>query len=494
MSTKRLVIFCLICLLISCKTNEDPAEKTAAPAGSHFAATHHGNLWSDLRRDFKLPEQTNLPAVQKQIHWFIKNEHYFNKLAARAAPYLYYVHQEVKKHGLPGEIALLPMIESGYNPFAYSRAGAAGLWQIMPGTGTGFGLKQNWWYDGRRDIHASTKAALDYLGYLHHFFDEHWLLAIAAYDSGEGTVERALVKNAKLGKSTVFWQLQLPHETRDYVPRLLALAAIIRHPERYPIHLPKIENEPYFAKVALDSQINLNQAAKLAELPLTELYQLNPGYNHWATAPNGPFTLVLPIDKIDTFKANLAELPREKRVSWQRHTVKRGDTLSHIAKHYDSTVKSIKVINKLSDNQIHVGKTLLIPKTREPLHLDKTLLKRHAAIINHKQVGPQKMIHTVKPGDSLIKISRHYHIKPAAIRFWNHLNSNTKLKTNQQLILWVSLSRFRQLDKTKRYYQIHPGDTLSHIAKRFKIKLKHLVHKNPNIDPNRLHPGQKILI
>ena len=351
----RLILLIVFCVLTCSSFNSDDL------LGSDPASSL--TLWQDLRTDFHLPDNNEQPEVQQEIDWLIQHPKILREMLDHAVPYLYYVHQQVKKRGMPAEIALMPMIESTYDPFAYqTHSGAAGLWQLMPGTGSGMGLKQDWWYDGRRDIYASTKAALDYLTYLNNFFSGNWLLAIAAYDSGEGTVLHAINRNNRDGRSTHFWVLPLPSETRIYVPRLLALAAIIRKPKSYGLNLPDIANQPYFAPVNIGFQLDLTTAAKLAKIPLTELYRLNPGYNRWTTDPSGPFTLVLPIDKIDAFKQSLANLPSEHRVTRTRHSVKPGDTLSRIAKHYGTKVQVIKSLNHLNSNTLHIGQALLLPE------------------------------------------------------------------------------------------------------------------------------------
>ncbi len=242
---------------------------------------HHSesnDLWDDLRSGFELQHYENSPQVQAQIVWFMHNQGYLNRTTLRAAPYMYYIYQQVKERHLPAELVLLPVLESAYNPFASSNRGAAGLWQLERGTASAFGVKQDWWYDGRRDVLASTNAALDYLTYLQNFFGSNWYLALAAYDSGEGTVQEAMRRNIRSGYNTDFWSLSLPMETQSYVPRLLALAAIIENPQKYSIYLPSISDAPYLGQVDIGGQIDLNKAASLAGISLSELIQLNPGY------------------------------------------------------------------------------------------------------------------------------------------------------------------------------------------------------------------------
>lgn len=322
-----------------------------------------GNLWDNLPYGYQLPDIGDSSQVQAQISWFMSHQGYLNRTANRSAPYLHYIYQQVQRRHLPSELVMLPIIESAYNPFTSSPRGAAGLWQMMPGTATTWGIKQNWWYDGRRDIFASTNAALDYLTYLQSYFNGNWLLAIAAYNCGEGTVQAAIRHNTRLGKATDFWSLPLPQETRAYVPRLLALAKIIKHRGTYPINLPTIEDKPYLTQVDVGSQIDLSHAAQLAGMEMQELRQLNPGYSRSATDPSGTHTLILPINKVDDFKQKLALLPRVERVSYQSYKAKHVESLSTIAMHFDTTAAKLRELNHLKFNYVKAGRTLLVPVT-----------------------------------------------------------------------------------------------------------------------------------
>lgn len=304
-----LILFALT--IIACRSMPPPKPQQPSKPNTYALHKKH-DLWHDLRKQFRLSVNTNNPRIKAQLKWYSRHPKYLLYMMNKAAPYLYYIERKINTRDLPGELALVPMIESEYDPFSYSRAGASGLWQLMPETGSGFGLKQNWWYDGRRDIYASTDAALDYLTHLHQFFNNDWLLAIGAYDCGEGKIQRAMTSNTDRSLPTDFWSLSLPLETTLYVPRLLALSVIVKNPERFGITLPNIVNRPYFDRIDVGTQIDLTKAAKLAGIDLAEMYKLNPGFDHWATDPKGPHLLVLPIDKIDQFKQNLAVAPTNK--------------------------------------------------------------------------------------------------------------------------------------------------------------------------------------
>ncbi len=254
------------------------------------------DLWQRIRDGYGIPESKPLhTATQKQLNWFIKHPDYIDRVVERARPYLHYIVDQLEQRNMPMEIALLPVVESGFQPFAYSHGRAAGIWQFIPGTGRLYGLKQNWWYDGRRDVIASTGAALDYLEKLYGDFGD-WQLALAAYNSGEGTVGRAIKRNKKAGKATDFWSLDLPRETSAYVPKLIAVAELVKRPAHYNITLSPIDDSPFLAVVDVGSQIDLALAAQLAEISTDEMYQLNPGFNQWATTPDGPHRLVVPLE------------------------------------------------------------------------------------------------------------------------------------------------------------------------------------------------------
>src|SRR3990167_6402933 len=293
------------------------------------------NLWDVLSEEFALPHYEHNPLVQEKIEWFMNNQEYLLRSAYRASPYLYYILQQVKKRHLPAELVLLPIIESGYNPFSLSNVGAAGIWQLMPDTASGLGIKRDSWYDGRRDIIASTRAALNYLDYLQNFFEGNWLYAIAAYNTGEGNVLSAIKRNIRGGISTNFWALPVDQETKDYVPSLLALATIISHPDQYPIYFPPIRNAPYLAQVDVGKQISLKYAATLAGISHQKMIQLNSGFGRSSTSTKGPSKLVLPIENIEQFTENLARSPLSRPINWMHYKVKSGDTIASVAKKFD---------------------------------------------------------------------------------------------------------------------------------------------------------------
>ena len=438
--------------------------------------------WNVVRKQFKLNHQLNHPAVQKQLQWLVSHPKYITKLA-QAEPYLYHIITEVKQRNLPGEIALIPMLESAYNPFAYSGAGAAGLWQLMPKTGQNLGVKGDWWVDGRRNINSSTQAALYYFSHLNRFFHGDWLLAIAAYDCGEGTIQRLLKTMPSTQRS--FWFLPLPQETQIYVPRLLALAEIIANPQRYHIRLPYIPHEPYFEEVNIGAQIDLNHAAKLAGISYRDLIKLNPGFNHWTTSPNIPSKLLIPKKHVLQFHQNLSRLPHSPPTRLVRHTVRRGDSLSSIAKRFNTNVLVLAKINNIHSNALNLGQDLFIPIMQAPQMTNRyrTLNPRPKMPIAPKYY---KVLHIVQNHEDLKSISKYYQITPQHLVSWNHLKT-PYLRPGQHLFIW------RQTHG-QPYYVVKRGDTLNQIAQYNHLPVLTLKHLNPKIDARYLHPGQKLKV
>jgi len=317
-------------------------------------------LWLRMRDGFDFP-QAKPAVVQRYIDEYVKHPHLFEAMLKRGEPYLFHILNRIETGGMPAELALLPLIESAFDPFATSPAGAAGIWQFMPDTATDAGLHQDGWYDGRRDVIASTEAALDYLRALHKRFDGDWLLALAAYNAGGARVQRAIMHNRDRGKPVDFWHLALPAETRAYVPRLIALRAIIENPKDYNISLPQLADSRYFSTVEIQGQLELRVAARLCGISLQELLRLNPGYGLSITPPGRTHTLLLPRSAAPLFRMRIASLPQDQRVQSIRHRIRLGDNLSTIAQKYRTTVSVLRKANGLKDSKIIAGDSLIIP-------------------------------------------------------------------------------------------------------------------------------------
>lgn len=449
------------------------------------------DVWERIRYQLSINVPQNRPVVTER-NYYAKHQRYLDRISKRAEPYLHFIVEEVEKREMPIEIALLPIVESAFDPFGYSHRTASGIWQFMPQTGERFDLKQNWWYDGRRDIVQSTRAALDYLSYLHKTLEGDWLNAIAAYNSGEGRLMRAIKKNRKKHLPTDFWSLDLPRETTAYVPKLLALADLLKRSDEFNVTWKSIINAQVVEVVDVGSQIDLALAAEMADMTLTELYRLNPGFNRWATDPNGPHSLLLPIDKAQQFSEKLANTDIKNRLRWQRYVVKSGDSLSVIAKKFTTSTSAIRSLNKLDSNTIRIGQELLVPLTDGAInseHLPKQM--RMAA----NKTSRTKLSHTVKSGDTLWDISREYDVTMDELAKWNKLKKNAVLRLNQKLTVYKSQNKTTSAPKSTNRtitYKVRRGDSLARIASKFNLTVSEIIKWNNLAGQKYLQPGQKL--
>ena len=455
----------------------------------------YDNLWLKLAEGFEFEVPKNA-RVAKQRNYFLKHPNHLAQVSKRAEPFLYLIIEQIEAKNLPLELALLPVVESTFNPFAYSNSHAVGLWQFMPVTGVRFGLTQDWWYDGRRDVYASTDAALTYMDILHKYLDEDWLHALAAYNSGEGRVERAVRANKKHNKPTDYWNLSLPRETQEYVPKLLALVDIIRNHKKYGIELPVIANKQVLTYVDTGSQLDLAYAAKLAQLSVPEIQFLNPGYNHWATSPNGPHRLLIPTKVAPQFSKKLANTAQNKRTRWSRYTVQSGDNLGLIARKNYTTINVLKQVNDLDSSFLKIGQPLLIPIATKA---QQEYLNRQAKRSERQQVsakkGKNKVIYTVSEGDTLWDISRNFDVRVKEIAKWNTINSSKPLQLGQKLTLWKGLKSTPNKNATRRMtYQVLAGDSLHRIASKFNVKIADLLRWNELNKGEYIQPGQKLAV
>ncbi len=462
------------------------------------------DTWERIRNGFDLPDVEH-KRVQQELNWFKRHPEYMQRVAERATPYLHYIIETVEAAGIPTEIALLPIVESAFQPFAYSHGRAAGIWQFIPATGKRYGLKQNWWYDGRRDVYASTKAAIKLLKNLHRNFKGDWMHALAAYNTGDARVKREIRHNKRRGKSTNFFALRLPKETRAYVPKLLALKKIINTPEEYGITLKEIPDTPFFENVKLDSQIDLALAAEMADMPLDDLYRLNSGYNRWATSPNGPYDLLLPISHVEQFKTKLAELPAEKRIRWVRHRVRKGETLGTIAQKFHTSISTIKRVNRLRGKMIRVGRGLTIPVASRSLREYRLSAGQRKSKLQNIPRQGRKVSHIVQQGDTFWDLARYHRVGVRQLAKWNSMAPRDRLQAGQRLIIWSrrgssvtssldieGISAPPRRNITKRIgYRVRTGDSLARISSKFKVSISQLKRWNRSVRTKKyLQPGQ----
>lgn len=455
------------------------------------------NLWVRLRRGFRLNGE-NRPEVQRWIAFYTNPPTRVEHVLQRATPYLWRITQAVDKRNMPLEIALLPAVESGFNPYAYSHSDAAGLWQFIPSTARRFGLRSDWWYDGRRDIPSATKAALNYLEYLHSALGT-WPRALAAYNCGEGCIQGAMQLNVSQGKPVDYWDLPLRNETANYVPKLLAVAAIVAHPKRYNVTLPTLPNSPHLKLVSIPGQMDLTLAAKLADVSVRKILQLNPGYNRWATDPHGPHRLLIPANHARHFKTALANLPKKDLVRWHRHRIQRGDTLIALAHHYNTTVPVLKQINHLSGTRIRVGHELLIPASMHSVNPGTmALIARRRRLANAPYRRRQRLVHyRVKQGDTLWDVSRAHSISVSQIARWNGISRHAVLHPGETLVLHNTGSAHAMAVSRQRphtvYYTVSAGDSLYAIAQQFDVTVRDIERWN-NMAGHTIRPGQRLKV
>ncbi len=461
----------------------------------------YDDIWVRIQQNLTIPRNLTHPSTQSRLKFYSTKQQFMDRVSERATPYLYYIVEELEKRNMPLDLALLPIVESAYQPFAHSPNRASGIWQFIPGTGKHYGLKQNSWYDGRRDIVAATDAALDYLQKLYNDFDGDWLLALAAYNAGEGNVGRAVTQSVDKGKNGDFWSLQLKNETMGYVPSLMAMAEIISNPRKYNISLKPVPNRPYFEIVDTGSQIDLATVSKLTGMSMEEIYILNPGFNKWATDPDGPHHLLVPVAKAATFRQQLAALPQNERMQWQMVEIRNGDTLGSIANRYRTDVDTIKEINNLKTSNIRAGRTLLIPVSRQPL--DQYTLSQDARSFSNltRSGDSQSFTYTIKRGDTLWDISQSYRVTVEQLCAWNGLNKNSILNPGGKLTLWsnekaevipVVAHTVKPVKQQLITYTVRQGDSLWQIARRHGVSVDQLQIWNGLNKRSTLRPGQSL--
>jgi len=404
------------------------AEKASVPPLQALATEDQpDDLWERIRLDLSWQDMHS-PQVDSARKQFLRQRNYLPDISNRADYYLYYIVEEVKRRDMPMEIALIPFVESSLNPFAAGPGGAAGLWQIMPATGTHLGLERNSAYDGRKDLQDSTTVALDYLESLYEEFDEDWLLALAAYNSGAGTVARARERNDAKGLDTDFWSLNLPGHTRAYIPKVIALAQILADPERFDVYIPSVENAPAFEVVDTEKPLEMSQAAEMAGVDVDTLRTLNPGQLGKSIAPNQSGELLLPVGTRNRFEYNIARLSPEELVQSRTYRIKAGDNLGAIASKFDTEVGLLQEVNDIHGSDIHVGDTLTIPG-------DGDVDSSQPSVANGAERAPQ--VYLVRNGDTLSLIARKFNVSVSDIRAWNALKGDGYIHPGQKLTVYA---------------------------------------------------------
>jgi membrane-bound lytic murein transglycosylase D len=458
----------------------------------------HDGVWERLTHRFELPECSDRDINLEWARWYADRPEYMARIFKRAQPWIHHISDELERRDLPAELALLPIVESAYDPFAYSSGRALGPWQFISATGKRYGLDQNWWYDGRRDVYASTDAALRYLNDLSVMFEGDWLLALAGYNSGEGRVARQVKKNRAAGKPTDFWSLKLPAETRGYVPKLLGLTCLFKYPERFDFAFPGTPNQPVIAAVDLGQQADLVLVSQMAEVPIDVLFTLNPGYNRWATSPKGPHRVVLPLDSAATFQERLARVDGSALMKWDQVVVEKGDTLSAISARHHVPTDVLRSSNNIRGDMIHPGQKLRLPRDEQllvdPLYAQAAmeLQKLQSGLISADRVN-----HRVRSGESLSVIARRYNVSVRDLQRWNNISNPHKLRAGRDLTVFytpAAQGSATSVTSGTVQYVVRRGDSLWSIPRKDKVGVKDLQSWNELGGSSKIKPGQSIRI
>lgn len=391
------------------------------------------DLWLRIAMQLKLPTIKH-KEIDKKIAWYLKHPYYMHTITKRSEPFLYHIVNQIEQRKLPLELALLPIVESDFEIKALSAQGATGIWQLMPITAKHFNLQKNAWYDGRYDVLAATTAALDYLEYLHFKFSKNWLHAIAAYNSGEGRVKQAIIENKRFGKKTDFWSLNLPSETTNYIPKLLALSSILKQQDKYHFW-PKLKNQATTINIDIGQQFDMLIAAKIAKIKMQTLYQLNPGYISNSSPKDGPHQLLVPISQAHYFDSHYQLI--DGKLVYGRYQVKAKDSLFKISKKFNTTVNKLKAINQLNGDLIKIGQVLALPAYKNS---ELTVEYHISPYLQRKKIPDKVKVSTsyiVKKGDTLWDISQLYGVSFKDLAVWNEIDQNAILKLGKKMIIWL---------------------------------------------------------
>jgi len=399
-----------------------------------------GDLWDRIVRGYAVPDMQG-PLVDKWERWYAERPDYVARMVERSRRYLYHIVTEVEARNMPLEIALLPIVESAFNPNALSTSRASGIWQFMPQTGKTYGLQQNWWFDSRRDVIAATSSALDYLQTLNAEFND-WQLSLAAYNWGEGNMRRAIARNRAKGLPADFASLaSMPDETRNYVPKLQAIKNIIAHPQKYGLAMADVPNAPYFTVVRTTVRMDVKRAAELAELPLDEFLALNPQHNRPVISGADEYAILLPIDKAEIFAAKL-NLVAQPLVSWQAHRMKRGETLTQVASRYAMSIETLRSVNGIGPREtVPAGYALLVPMQRATAEAAESLENAVFTTVPANRT----FYYTVRRGDTLTEIAGRYGVTIHDLQRWNRLAHDT-VRTGQKLRVTSDVPTTRRAD------------------------------------------------
>ncbi|MDT8408767.1 MAG: LysM peptidoglycan-binding domain-containing protein [Wenzhouxiangellaceae bacterium] len=454
-------------------------------------------IWPRLVRNFRIASCPDDSSSQRWARWYADNDEYMQRVLTRARPWLHHIVNEIERRGLPGELALLPVVESAFDPFAYSQGRAAGPWQFLSGTAGDFGISINDWYDGRRDFMASTGAALDYLEYLAGLFDNDWALALAAYNAGQGRVRRAINRNVARGRGTAWHELPLPRETLGYVPKLNGLGCLFKNPEQFGFELPRLKDQPRIAALELSEPVDLVSLALLAGLDLAELVGLNPGLNRHLTPPSGTYHLIVPLERAEQTRAALVDLPRESALGWQQVRVRRGDSLSLLAQRHNTSMDALRRINGLQGDRLIAGQMIKLPGLVDVSSpsIDPAYRRAYDEMLALQQqlLPTDRFVHRVRNGESLWLIARRYGIGVRELQRMNGLGGSALIRPGQQLVIETGRKVSPPVISSERYV-VRSGDSLWTISRQHRVALNDLMRWNDLSSSSILRPGQKLII
>lgn len=504
--TLRCLSFTLLslgCLALSWAPGDVRAavEQQPSAQADGGAETMPNDVWERIRRGYRMPELDS-PLVDRWVAYYTKDPAYIQRMTSRAGQYLYHIVEDVEARNMPTELALLPFVESAFQPEALSRVKAAGLWQFMPATGNDYALAQNLWRDDRQDVLESTRAALDYFNYLYGLFND-WQLALAAYNWGEGSVQRAIARAKRSGKPADYAHLRMPKETANYVPKLMAIKRIITNPERYGIELPDVGNEPFFIRITKPRDIDVKTAAELAGMPLNEFRALNPSYKLPVIVAAHNNVMLLPADKVDYFVDNLASwMDSGQPLSrWSTYRLKEGETLATVAAQSGMTESELRKVNGIPAGRRVLPNSTLLVLAGADEQVDISAEEADARLRLSPLTTWRRVTYRVRSGDTLTSIARRWHITTKSIVTANRLRSD-RLRAGQRLVLTVpnvqraSIPAASSSGSASGRHVIHTvrsGDTLDAIARRYGVTVASLRMTN-RLEGNIIRAGQRLRI